>query len=334
MQRRDFFSSRFHYTFGDHPPQLRIKPDTSLRVICPDSDNELSDGTLLSADQRQQDASSPLFEGNPMAGPIYVEGAVPGDCLAVRIDAIHLDRQKGQTGLAYAHGLLPPDLLIDRPASEAGQQIPHHLFEWKIEPAKGTATVVNPLGNHPITVPLNPFVGCIGVCPKWGQSISTLDCGPHGGNMDVPLTRSGSTLYLPVFRDGALLMMGDLHAAQGHGEIIGGGIETSGQIDCTIQLLKSHPIPAPRITDEQSLSALGVAGELRQAIQQAYAHLLNWLVHESQLNRWDAYNLISQAASLMTGGLNSPPFAAAASIPLAVIPTKSPASTNQPPRLL
>ena len=317
MPPLEFFSRRFHYTFGPHAPMLRIAAGTALRVTCPDSDNELSDGTLLSPDQRQADVAG-LFEGNPMAGPIYVEGAAAGDCLAVRIDEIELDRATGQTGLAPSHGLLPAELLLKN--TPTATSVPRHLYRWRIDAASGTATVANPLGPHPITVPLNPFVGCIGVCPPWGQAISTLLCGAFGGNMDIPACRAGATIYLPVFVDGALLMMGDIHAAQGHGEIIGGGIETSGKIQCTITAIKGGTIPAPRLRDDSHLTAIGVAGELRAAVQEAYAHLLDWLTEGFGLNRWDGYHLISQTGSLMIGGLGMPPHAVAARIPLAVLP--------------
>lgn len=315
MDRTHFVSSRFWYTFGPHAPTLRVRPGARLRVVCPDSDNEWSDGTVLPPDQRQQDEAGGLFEANPMAGPIEVEGATAGDSIAVQIESIELDRTKGQTGLAYAHGLLSADQLIDRAGVESGRRIPSHLYQWKIDPAAGVATVVNPLGDRPVRVPLDPFVGCIGVCPAWGQAISTLYSGVHGGNMDIPLIRPGTTIELPVFHTGALLMMGDIHAAQGHGEIIGGAIETSGKIDCTIELMRGRSIPSPRLRDKRQLSAIGIGGELRQTVQLAYAHLLDWMVEEFKFNRWDGYNLISQAGSITLGGMGGPVYAVAASIP-------------------
>ena len=313
----EFVSPRFHYTFGPHAPMLRVADGTVLRVACPDSDNAQSDGTLLSPEQRQADVPG-LFEGNPMAGPIYVEGAAPGDCLAMRIDDIELDRATGQTGLAPSHGLLPSELLLKN--TPAGTSVPRHLYRWRIDVAAGTASVINPLGPHPITVPLNPFIGCIGVCPPWGQSISTLLCGVFGGNMDIPSLRAGATIFLPVFVDGGLLMMGDVHAAQGHGEIIGGGIETSGKICCAVNVMKGCRIPAPRICDATHLMAVGVDGELRAAAQRAYANLLDWMTDGFGLNRWDAYHLMSQTGSLVIGGLGLPPHAVAAVIALDALP--------------
>ena len=318
MAPQTFFSPTFYYTVGPHAPGITVGPGASLRVICPDSDNELSDGTILSVEQRQRENGSPLFEGNPLAGPIFIEGAKPGDALAIRIDRIELDRTKGQTGLAHGHGVLPPHLLLKQ--GTQGSVVPRHLFEWRIDTAAGTATVVNTLGDRPIRVPLNPFIGCLSVCPPMGQSISTLEKGVYGGNMDLPLSTAGATVYLPVQCDGGLLFLGDLHAAQGHGEIIGGGIETSGNVEITIDVISQAKLPAPRFRDATYWSAVGVAGDLLSAVQAAYAHLLDWVVAEYGLNRWDAYNMISQAGSIVLGNLAGTPLTVAARLPISVLP--------------
>lgn len=321
MSRQDFFSSRFQYTFGAHPPTLRVEPGASLRVVCPDSDNELADGTLLSRERRQAQSGSPLFPGNPVAGPIHVAGAVEGDALSVRIDGIELDRKTGQTLLAPAHGLLPLHLLVK--GGDHLATVPRHMYRWQIDPQAGVAHVTNPLGSDPITVRLDPFVGCIATAPKWGQAISTLFCGDFGGNMDIPCVRPGATVYLPVHCDGGLVMMGDIHGAQGHGEIIGGGIETSGKILCTVNVIKGWRIETPRLRDATHLRTIATDGEVRDAVKRAYGQLLQWLADDLGLNRWDAYHLISQTASFMTGGLSSAPQAVAAAIPIDVLPERA-----------
>lgn len=309
---RTFLSPRFHYTFGPHEPTLTIDPGDRLAIVCPDSDNAFADGSLLTPDQKQRPTDAPYFDGNPMAGPIYVRGAVAGDSLAVRIDRIELDRDYGQTGLAHGHGVLPPHLLT-------GGEVPRHLYRWRLDRAGGVATMENPLGPRAHRVPLRPFVGCIGTCPRWGQSVSTLEKGQHGGNMDLPLTVAGSVVRLPVQCDGALLMMGDVHAAQGHGEIIGGGIETSGVVHCTIDLIKARPTPSPRFEDDECLAATGVGGDVLTAIQQAYAHLIDWVTGDFGLNRWDAFNVISQCGSITLGNLSGAPIVVAASVPKSAI---------------
>lgn len=308
MSYRPFLSPRFHYTFGPHEAMLSIDPGDAIAVVCPDSDNAFADGSLLTPAQKQRPTDSPYFDGNPLAGPIHVRGARAGDTLAVRIDRIELDRAYGQTGLSHGHGVLPSHLLTDG-------HVPRHLYRWRIDPTRGVASLANPLGSRSLSVPLNPFVGCIGTSPRWGQSISTLEKGPHGGNMDVPLTTPGTTVYLPVHCEGGLLMMGDLHAAQGHGEIIGGGIETSGVVHCTIDRIADKSIPAPRFESDTHWCATGVGGDLLSAIQAAYAHLLDWVVADHDANRWDAYNVISQCGSITLGNLSGAPIVVAASVP-------------------
>ena len=311
-----FRSPQFWYTFGPHEPAIRLADGGSIRMICPDSDNQMSDGHVLSETERGKSAGSPAFQGNPMAGPIAIDGAMPGDVLAVTINAIDLDCATGQTGLAPNHGLLTAHQLD----SSTTDGVPRHLYRWQIDPIATNARLLNPLGPHSIDVPLNPFIGCIGVCPSAGQSISTLLAGSHGGNMDIPALAPGATLYLPVNVEGGLLMMGDIHAAQGHGEIIGGGIETSGTIDCTIRVIRGRSCNRPRLQDAHRLMAIASDGDLRTAVQLAYSDLLNWLAASLHMNRSDAYNLLSQTGSIMIGNLVTSPYTVGASIPQSVLP--------------
>lgn len=317
--RREFVSREFHYTFGPHAPTLRVSPGMALRVVCPDCDNELGDGRKVTpADPRG--GASAVFPGNPVAGPIWVEGASAGDAVAVRIERVVPDRVRGLTLLSWGHGLLTPDMLVSSD-ERAREVIPTHLYEWKIDVESARAELTNPLGTDPVRVSLNPFVGCIGTCPRWGQQVSTLLAGDFGGNMDLRAVAPGATLYLPAHCDGALLCMGDIHAAQGDGEMIGGAIETSGTIDCTIHLVKGANLPTPRLRDAGMLGVIATAGDLRWAIQRGSAELVRWLSRELGMNRFDAYVLVSQSARIQIGGLGPPPNAVLTSVPFEVLPS-------------
>ncbi len=332
----EFFSPKFHYTFGDHEPMLRVGSGESLCVVCPDSDNGLSDGSVLPDERRQSPSGSDLFEGNPVGGPIYVEGIETGDALAVDIDAIELDRRTGQTLLAPGHGLLSsdqlvrPDELFSSDKHCAHDPVPQHLYQWAIDPANQTATITNPLGDDTITVPLRPIVGTLGVCPPWGQNVSTLMADVHGGNMDLPVLGAGTTIILPVFCPGGLLMLGDLHAAQGHGEIIGGGIETSGRVTITVRGLTDLAADVPVLLTGDAIYTVATHGDLRTAISTSYAHLVHWLAAELQLNRWDGYQLLSQTGSVSIGGMTARANnTVAAGIPTAVLPAHVQAKIDQ-----
>jgi amidase len=325
MTPTEFFSSRFHYTFSMHDPILTVQPGAVLRVTCPDCDNVMADGSVLTQDQRHIDTPDTV-QGNPLAGPIYIEGAQPGDTLAVTIDSIELDRDYGLTLLAPDHGVVPGELLMPKCDGDSQTRrvlpaVPRHMYRWHIDTQAGTATMTNPLGGHRASVPLNPFVGSIGVCPADGQPVSSLYSGPFGGNLDLPMIRPGATVFLPVSIDGALLMMGDIHAAQGHGEIIGGGIETSGKIVCTIKVIKQFSLAGFGVCDGQIISAISTHSELRRSIQQACADLVGWLTRNGEMDRLDLYNLVSQMVTITVGNLNEKPYPAAAGVQINQLPT-------------
>lgn len=322
MNPIEFLSSRFHYSFAAHRPTLTVRPGTSLRVVCPDCDNTMADGTPLSPAQRFVDVPGTL-EGNPLAGPIYVEGAEPGDTLSVRIDAIELDREQGLTLLAPRHGLLD-DSQVSRPGpvdtNARPADTPRHMYRWRIDTQAGAATMTNPLGGERISVPLDPFIGSIGVSPAGDGRITSLYCGPSGGNFDLPILKPGATMFLPVNQPGALLMMGDLHAAQGHGEAIGGGIETSGKAVCSIGVIKGVGIRHCRVRDAKTLWAIGIHDDLRLAVRAAYAELLDWVAPPGAVDRYDMYNLLSQTARVVVGNLNGAPYPVAAGVAIDRLP--------------
>lgn len=330
MESTTFYPDRYFYTFGAHEASKRICSGDSLTVVCADSDNHLADGSMLPNDRRQVSTGSDLFEGNPIAGPISVEGAIPGDCLAVDILDIELDRDWGQTLLAPGHGLLSCDQLTS-PGERVSEAVPWHMYRWQLDRKRDVARLENALASDPVEVPLRPMVGTIGICPPWGQQISTLLAGTHGGNMDLPLIRPGATLLMPVFQEGGFLALGDIHAAQGHGEIVGGGIETSGKVNIRVRTMKSVSVDTPKVLNDSHVYAVATHGDLRQAVELAYSglvHLLTSAPFES--NRWDLYQLISQVGVLEVGGIVIPSCCTvAAGIEHEYLPSRSQAIINE-----
>lgn len=283
----------FHYTFARHERQITVADGDRLRVVCADADNRLADGRLIPPDRRRLgDPPSPI-EGNPVGGPIALADAVAGDALVVAIEDVQLNSDIGCTLLDDDHGLLMREDL--RAAA------PRHMYQWHIDTQAGFATSVNPLGAHPIRLPLRPMVGCIGVCPASGQSFSTIDAGGHGGNLDLPMLRPGCTAILPVWVDGGLLMLGDIHAAQGHGEVMGGGIETTGLVDMRLGRRAGMAIQSPVLVDKTHVAAAHTAASAEEAIRGAYGALLQLLTAVMSLHRWDSYALISQTATVELG---------------------------------
>jgi len=299
MTIKDFVSQPFHYTYGPHAPVLRVKSGDTIEVLCPSGDNRMADGSPIKPEHRQQSTGAPLFEGNPLAGPICVDGLGVGDSLAIEIFDVTIQGEQGLTLLAPRHGLLTSEELTD--ATDA--EVPEQMYQWQIDQSRKTAEMVNPLGPDYISVPLRPMVGSIGVCPSSGQHISSLFAGDFGGNLDLSIVRSGATIILPVFHEGGLLYLGDLHAAQGHGEIVGGAIEVSGRVQLRVLKVASHAVSAPLVFSEDCIYAVATDGDVRHAISLAYSRLLHWLTNTLGMNRWDTYQLLSQVGTLELGGI-------------------------------
>lgn len=318
-----FLAERFFYAWGPHEPALTVASGSTVCFACPDADNGQADGTPLPADRRQVSDRSPLFEGNPLAGPIHVKGLTQRDALAIDVDDIALDRDYGLTLQAPAHGALSRDELWGSGASSSEQGIPRQLYRWRIDRQRGVAELDPPLGADRLSVPLRPMIGSLGVAPPWGQSLSSLFAGPYGGNLDLPILKKGATLLLPVFVPGGGLLAGDLHAAQGAGEIVGGGIETSGVVTLTLRRIPDRSIGSPRVLADEALYAVATDGDLRSAVTTAYSRLLDWLVVELGLHRWDALQIVSQAGRIDLGGMAIPStFSVAAGIALEVLPSR------------
>lgn len=314
---------RYSYTFGHPVPSVELRPGDRVTIACPDSDNFRADGTPLPHDRTVAAGGglvSDPFPGNPVAGPIRIAGTQPGDALAVCIEAIDLDRPTGRTLLAPGHGLIPPPLLtIDLPSPD----VPRHMYQWNIDLAQRVARLSNPLGPPgDVVVPLRPFLGCIGVGPAHGQQISSLYAGPHGGNMDLPCFGPGALAILPIYADGAGLALGDVHAAQGHGEIVGGGIETSAKVTVSVHRLPSDELACVRAIDATRVYAVATDGDLRQAIQHANANLLRWLDRWLGMNRFDTYQLLSQCGELILGNCVTSPYTAAAALAIDALPRR------------
>jgi acetamidase/formamidase len=152
------------------------------------------------------------------------------------------------------------------------------------------------------------MLGCFGVAPPRGQAISTATSGEHGGNMDYRGFRAGVTVYFPVFAPGALLHVGDGHALQGDGEIVGTGIEISMEVELTVRLIKGRRIAWPRGEDDQYIFAVGNARPLDQCVQHATSELLRWLRDDYGLDAVSAGILLGQCVEYDLGNIFDPAY--------------------------
>jgi amidase len=197
------------------------------------------------------------------------------------------------------------------------------LAEWVINHAEGTATLAAPqskLGR--LTIPLEPMLGCFGVAPFRQQAISTATSGEHGGNMDYRGFVAGTTVYFPVFEPGALFFLGDGHAAQGDGEIVGTGIEISMNVTVTLSILKKT-IVWPRGENKDFIFTVGNARPLDQCLQHATTEMLRWLEQDYELDPLSAHLLLSQCVRYDLGNMFDPAYTMVCKLPKQVLPSRS-----------
>ena len=272
------------------PPALRMAPGERVRVetmvagglarlrLAGVAETEIPAG--LKAVEQGVTERGP--GAHPMTGPIFVEGAEPGDTLEVRVLAIEFLHDFGVNAFSPGGGVLPDDF----PYAKV------KLLRW---PAGATSVAFAP----GVTVPLAPFFGSIGVAPPpLVGRISSRPPGWHGGNLDNKDLVAGTTLYLPVHVPGALLSVGDGHAAQGHGEVTGTALETSLRGTFEVRVHKGRRLRWPRAETPTHYISMGLNEDLDEATRLAVRELVDFLVTEKKMSPEDAYMLCSLSADL------------------------------------
>lgn len=300
MPVHTFSPTHYHPTIGSHTPVLHIA----------DGDTVIT--TLVDANGLDAQLRDVGVNVNPQTGPFYIEGAEPGDTLVVTLDRITPSRTYGWTRAAIATNVVDPAFVY---------QVPERAkAEWRVDGEMGTATLVSPktvLGDF--TVLINPMLGCFGVAPEYGQAISTATSAEHGGNMDYNGFVEGVTVYFPVFVPGALFHLGDGHAAQGDGEMVGTGIEISMDVQFTVRVRKGKKIGTVRGENDEYIFAVGNARPLDQATQHATTEMLRWLMEDYGLDITAASILFGQCVKYDLGNMYDPAYTMVCKIPKRVL---------------
>jgi amidase len=297
-----FDPERFFNTMGQHPPGLHVQPGDSVILQAVDAL-----GVDRSGAQRGE-------RPNPQSGPVWVEGAMPGDALEVRIERLTPSRAIGWTRHPLAPNVLDPDYAARLPQRETA--------DWAIDVESGTVRLVNPPpALASLKLPLDPMIGCFGVAPAGGQAISTSTPGPHGGNMDWRGFRSGTTVWFPVSVPGALFFAGDGHARQGDGEISGTGVEVSMEMELRLDVRKHWAIRWPRgvTSDGAEVFTVGSARPLDQALQHATTEMLAWLEADYGLDVVAASHLMGQTVGYDVGNVFNPAYTVVCRMPVSVV---------------
>lgn len=309
----------FYYTFGPHPPALRIHSGDTVIAHTRDAMGYDARRQPLPAELKQPAPGTTLKESNPLVGPIYVEEAAEGDLLAVHIRAIRptrdfaLSKQGPHFGSLTGEG--PGHILL------YNDPIPLIWYEWQLDLERQVAIFEMPRSRRSrVEVPMDPFIGAIGVAPRFGRVETALAPGEYGGNMDCVETRPGTTLYLPVWVAGAYLCFGDVHALQGDGEINGTALEVTAEVTLDIEVIKGRRAQWPRLENKTHLMVAGSTRPLFDCVRLAHMELLAWLVDEYGFQREEAWQLMAQVVTLRIGNVVDPQFTVVAKFPKFCLP--------------
>lgn len=267
-RRHDFDPVDYANAFSPHrEPVLVVWPGDTVHTRTIDSG-----GVDAHGDTR-------ALYGNPQTGPFYIGSAMPGDMLVVHIRRLRLDRGEADSLDDIVGRALGPRLAAKSGA--LGKPV-----RWKLERERGVARPLAPTPRlQRFEVPLRPMLGGLGVAPGFGSApASTGDSGRFGGNMDFNEVVEGNTVYLPVFQPGALLYLGDAHALQGDGETSQYALETSMEVEFTVDIVPGHSIQGPRVESPTEIMALGQAGSLDDALRAATAGMVQWLEQDHALD--------------------------------------------------
>ena len=282
----------YYRTFSHTNPVLkRIRPGEVIATQTLDSS-----GRDLHSEVRHPDP------GNPLTGPFFVEGAAPGDALMVHLRKVRLNRDWGYSGFRLGlYALLPESvegIYSDKTRPDAAIRGRSNLVKWTIDRGRGLVRLTDPASKQiKLEFAAIPMLGCIGVAAQGDFAPTSGPSGNYGGNMDYNEVREGATVILPVYHPGGLLFLGDGHALMADGEPTGNGIETSMDVEFSVDVRKKVNLSGPRLENSDSLISVGAQPEftssLNRALQMATTDMVAWLTSEYKLEPWAAHLLIA-----------------------------------------
>ena len=285
---------QFHYVYGPYvSPVIRDEPGAVVTVETHDA----FEGKI----QQETDRPSEILNFpylNPQTGPIHIEGAEKGDCLAVRILSIKPrgPQPVGTTCLLPEFG----GLVGTGQTAVLNSPLPEKVKKVRLD-EQGV------YWSDKITLPYEPFIGTIRTSPEI-EAISSLQPDYYGGNMDLPDVGPGAIIYLPVNAPGALLYLGDCHAIQGDGELCGVAMEMPATVEIQVDLIKGHTIGWPRLETETHIMTIGSARPLEDAARIAYRELVRWVDAETGMGEDEAYMLLTMAGKARLGNMVDPKY--------------------------
>src|SRR6266567_584430 len=301
------------YVYGSAAPVAHVKPGEVIETNTLDAF-----GNVL---KKPGDKQSMVKGDNPLTGPFYIEGAAPGDTLAVKILDLQVDGNQGVGAFAPGFGAL--NETVYTPMLHA--PLPEKIWFYPIDHVTNTATFKALDSNFSVKIPLHPFFGCIGVAPAGGEARSSVVPEAFGGNMDSPEASVGNTIYFPVNTPGAMLFLGEGHAAMGDGEVAGTALEVPLRGRVQVHIIKGKKINWPRFENDEYIMTVGAYRPLDDALRIAFTELVAWIHTDYGLSELDAYELLSKVAVIHLNEMVDPNYVIVAKIKKSFLP---PLKTN------
>ena len=303
------------WTFGGCEPVMRIKPGELLDLYTEDA---FAGQIRTSDDLPSRSIVYPFI--NPQTRPFYVEGAAPGDTLAIHLISVQPARDWAVSTTVPLFGALTSTKFTPtlQPA------LPERTWVYAVNRAAGKVMYQALDSDYQVQLPLEPFLGTIGVAPAAGEARNVLVPEAFGGNMDTPEARAGTTVYLGVNVEGALFSIGDGHYTMGEGEVSGVAVEGAMDTLLTVDVIKGTYCDWPRMEDDEAIMVSGSYRPLEDAFRIAHTQLIRWISDASGLSIMDTYQLVTQASRSPIANVVDANYTIVAKMPKAYLPADVP----------
>jgi acetamidase/formamidase len=307
--------SEFAWTFGGVPPIRTVRPGTILEVWTEDAFGGKVRGP--------EDLVTRVIEFpfvNPQTGPFAVDGAEAGDTLALHFVSIEPSRDWAASTTIPLFGSL------SQTHATAGLQepLPEKVWMYDVDAKRRTVTYRALRSDHTVELPLDPMHGTVGVAPANLEARLSLVPDAHGGNMDTPEMRAGTTCYLGVNVEGALFSLGDGHCRQGEGESCGVAVEAAMDTVLVVELIKGVVTPWPRLENDTHIMSVGSARPLEDAFRISQVDLIQWMETQFRMDPMDGYQLLTQASEAPVANVVDPNYSFVSKIRKEYLPSTAP----------
>jgi amidase len=303
---------QYAWTFGGCEAVMSVRPGDVLDLFTEDA---FGGRIRSSQDLPSKTIVYPFI--NPQTGPFYVEGAEPGDTLAIHLIDVQPARDwavsttvplfGALTGTRFTATLQPP--------------LPERTWVYSVDQEAREVVYQALDSTFSVRLPLEPFLGTIGVAPAANEARNVLVPEAFGGNMDTPEARAGTTIYLGVNVPGALFSIGDGHYTMGEGEVCGVAVEGAMNTLLTIEVIKGVFCEWPRLEDDEAIMVAGSCRPLEDAFRIAHTQLIRWISSETGLSEMDTYQLVTQASRSPIANVCDANYTIVAKMPKRYLPT-------------